>query len=75
MDFVKRQNEIIEEMMNGAELVSRPVRFGGYRRDWYLVDGKNERPLGIDMINLLVSSGVIRIDGHRAILLKELASA
>ena len=27
MDFVKRQNEIIEEMMNGAELVSRPRPF------------------------------------------------
>jgi len=75
MDFVKRQNEIIEEMRNGAELISRPGRFGGYRRDWYLVDGKNERPLGINIINLLVSSGIIRIDGYRAVLLKELASA
>jgi len=72
MDFVRRQNEIIEEMMNGAELYSRTGRFGA-RREWVLANGKSERPIGIDMINLLVSSRTIRVEDNRAVLLEELA--
>ena len=70
MNFLMRQTEIVQSIQDGAELVARPGRFGN-RKEWVLVGKNYSKPIGIDIINLLVSSGVIRIENDRAILVED----